>query len=181
MKNAIIFSGSGGQGIMSMGNMLAQSAVESGKHAVYMPSYGAEQRGGSAKCVVIIDDKEIVSPMAKYAGLFVAMSDMGYKKFIDELEEGGTLIYDSALVTSEIERKDIKVIAVPAGDMALEIGSPKVANVIVNGVIIGATGIVSQETFQESLDRKFASKSEQVRELNRKALEAGIEYAKKNL
>lgn len=79
MKNAIIFSGSGGQGIMSMGTMLAQSAVESGKHAIYLPSYGAEQRGGSAKCVVIIDDAEIVSPMAKYAGLFVAMSDMGYK------------------------------------------------------------------------------------------------------
>ena len=100
MKNAIIFSGSGGQGIMSMGIMLAQSAVESGKHAVYLPSYGAEQRGGSAKCVVIIDDEEIVSPMTKYAGTFVALSDTGYNKFIDELEPGGLLIYDSALVTS---------------------------------------------------------------------------------
>lgn len=180
MKNAIIFSGSGGQGIMSMGNMLAQSAVESGKHAIYLPSYGAEQRGGSAKCVVIIDDQEIVSPMAKYAGIFVAMSDMGYNKFINELEPGGTLIYDSALVTCPIERDDIKVIAVPAGDMALELGSPKVANVIVNGVLIGLSNIVSRETFQESLDRKFASKSEKVRELNRAALEAGIEFAKQH-
>ena len=172
MKNAIIFSGSGGQGIMSMGIMLAQSAVESGKHAVYLPSYGAEQRGGSAKCVVIIDDEEIVSPMTKYAGTFVALSDTGYNKFIDELEPGGLLIYDSALVTSKIERDDITAVGIPAGDIALEVGSPKVAN-----VIIGLMGIVSQETFQQSLDLKFAKKSEEVRALNRKALQAGIDYA----
>ena len=172
MKNAIIFSGSGGQGIMSMGIMLAQSAVESGKHAVYLPSYGAEQRGGSAKCVVIIDDEEIVSPMTKYAGTFVALSDTGYNKFIDELEPGGLLIYDSALVTSRIERDDITAVGIPAGDIALEVGSPKVAN-----VIIGLMGIVSQETFQQSLDLKFAKKSEEVRALNRKALQTGIDYA----
>ena len=177
MKNAIIFSGSGGQGIMSMGIMLAQSAVESGKHAVYLPSYGAEQRGGSAKCVVIIDDEEIVSPMTKYAGTFVALSDTGYNKFIDELEPGGLLIYDSALVTSKIERDDITAVGIPAGDIALEVGSPKVANVIINGVIIGLMGIVSQETFQQSFDLKFAKKSEEVRALNRKALQAGIDYA----
>ena len=172
MKNAIIFSGSGGQGIMSMGIMLAQSTVESGKHAVYLPSYGTEQCGGSAKCVVIIDDEEIVSPMTKYAGTFVALSDTGYNKFIDELEPGGLLIYDSALVTSKIERDDITAVGIPAGDIALEVGSPKVAN-----VIIGLMGIVSQETFQQSLDLKFAKKSEEVRALNRKALQAGIDYA----
>ena len=172
MKNAIIFSGSGGQGIMSMGIMLAQSTVESGKHAVYLPSYGTEQCGGSAKCVVIIDDEEIVSLMTKYAGTFVALSDTGYNKFIDELEPGGLLIYDSALVTSKIERDDITAVGIPAGDIALEVGSPKVAN-----VIIGLMGIVSQETFQQSLDLKFAKKSEEVRALNRKALQAGIDYA----
>ena len=172
MKNAIIFSGSGGQGIMSMGIMLAQSAVESGKHAVYLPSYGTEQCGGSAKCVVIIDDEEIVSLMTKYAGTFVALSDTGYNKFIDELEPGGLLIYDSALVTSRIERDDITAVGIPAGDIALEVGSPKVAN-----VIIGLMGIVSQETFQQSLDLKFAKKSEEVRALNRKALQTGIDYA----
>lgn len=181
MKNAIIFSGSGGQGIMSMGIVLAQSAVEGGKHAEYLPSYGAEQRGGSAKCVVVIDDEEIVSPMAKTAGLFVAMSDMGYKKFINELEPHGTLICDSTLVTSEIERDDIKVIKIPAGDMAVELGEPRAANIIVIGAIIGITGVVSQETMHESLDRKFAKKSDKVRELNSRALDLGIEYAAKHL
>ena len=79
MKNAIIFTGSGGQGVMSMGIMLAQSAVESGRHAVYLPSYGAEQRGGSAKCIVIIDKDEIISPMAGSGGVLVAMNNMGYE------------------------------------------------------------------------------------------------------
>ena len=181
MKNAIIFSGSGGQGIMSMGTMLAQSAVESGKHAIYLPSYGAEQRGGSAKYVVIIDDAEIVSPMAKYAGLFVAMSDMGYKKFIDELEPAGTLICDSAMVTSKIERDDINVISIPAGDMAVELGEPRAANTIVMGAIIGITGLVSREAMMDSLDRKFAAKPDKVRETNKRALDLGIEYAKKYL
>lgn len=177
MKNAIIFSGSGGQGIMSMGIMIAQSAMESGKHAAYLPSYGAEQRGGSAKCTVIIDDKEILSPMTGYAGTFVALSEPGYRKFINELETGGTLIYDSALVTTPIERTDIKAISVPAGDMALELGSPKAANVIIDGVLIGLLGMIDAETFQASLDRKFAGKSEAVREANRRALAAGISFA----
>ena len=96
---------------------------------------------------------------------------------IDELEPGGLLIYDSALVTSRIERDDITAVGIPAGDIALEVGSPKVANVIINGVIIGLMGIVSQETFQQSLDLKFAKKSEEVRALNRKALQTGIDYA----
>lgn len=179
MKNAIIFSGSGGQGIMSMGTMLAQSAVESGKHAVYMPSYGPEQRGGSAKCVVIIDDKEITSPMAEYGGVLVAMSNMAYEKFIHELEPGGILIYDNSVVTDTIERTDIKAVPIPAGDLAIEVGSAKVANVLVDGVLLGLYDIVSPENFQKSLDAKFAGKSSKVREMNTIAFRKGLELAQK--
>lgn len=174
MKNAIIFSGSGGQGVMSMGIMLAQAAVESGRHAIYMPSYGPEQRGGSAKCTVIIDAEEIISPMAGSSGVLVAMNNMAYKKFISELEPGGTLIYDSAMVTVPIERGDIKTVAVPAADIAIQVGSPKAANVVVIGTLIGMTGIITPEEFQKSLDLKFASKSETVRTLNREAFQRGL-------
>lgn len=178
MKNALIFTGSGGQGIMSMGIMLAEAAVESGKHAVYMPSYGPEQRGGSAKCVVIIDDKEVLSPMAETGGVLVTMSALAYHKFLDELEPGGILIYDNTMIPDKIERTDIKAVPVPAGDLALEIGSPKVANVIVDGVLLGMYGIVPPEDFQHSLDEKFASKSAEVRALNAKAFARGLELAK---
>lgn len=178
MKNAIIFSGSGGQGIMSMGTMLAQAAVESGRHAAYMPSYGPEQRGGSAKCVVIIDEKDILSPMVEYGGVLVAMSMLAYNKFINELEPGGILIYDNTMITCEIERKDITAVPVPAGDLALEIGSAKVANVLVDGVLLGLCDVVSPEDFQKSLDAKFAKKAPEVRELNTRAFQRGLELAK---
>lgn len=178
MKNAIIFSGSGGQGVMSMGIMLAQAAVESGRHAIYMPSYGPEQRGGSAKCTVIIDRDEIISPMAGSGGVLVAMNNMAYNKFINELEPGGTLIYDSAMLTAPIERDDIKTVPVPAVDIALGLGSAKVANVVVIGALIGMTGIISADEFKKSLDIKFASKSEAVRALNHEALKKGMELAK---
>lgn len=179
MSKTFIFSGSGGQGIMSMGTMLAQAAVESGKHAIYMPSYGPEQRGGSAKCVVMIDEDEVPCPMAEYGEVFVAMSMLAYNKFLYELLPGGVLIYDNTMIPQKIEREDIKAIPVPAGDLALEIGSPKVANVIVDGVLIGMTGIVSPEEFMQSLDMKFAGKSESVRELNRKAFDCGLKLAEK--
>ncbi len=179
MKNAIIFTGSGGQGVMSMGIMLAQSAVESGRHAAYMPSYGPEQRGGSAKCTVVIDTEEIVSPMAGSGGVLVAMNNMAYNKFIDELEPGGTLLYDSTLVTVPIERTDITAIGIPADALALEVGSPRVANVIVIGALIALTGIVSPEEFQHSLDVKFAKKSDAVRAMNAEALKRGMAAVQK--
>lgn len=178
MKNAIIFTGSGGQGVMSMGIMLAQSAVESGRHAAYMPSYGPEQRGGSAKCTVIIDNEEIVSPMAGSGGVLVAMNNGAYRKFIGELEPGGTLIYDSTLVTDKIEREDITAVGIPAGELALQVGSPRVANIIIIGALIARTGIITSEEFEHSLERKFAVKGEAVITLNRQALRCGLEASK---
>ncbi len=180
MRKTFIFTGSGGQGILSMGTMLAQAAVESGKHAVYMPNYGPEQRGGSARCVVTIDDAEVPCPMAEYAETVVAMSLLGYNKFHYELLPGGVLIYDNTMIPEEIVRKDVVAIPVPANDLAMEIGSAKVANVIVDGVLIGMTEVVSPEEFMRSLDLKFARKSDAVREMNRKAFECGLHLAKQH-
>ena len=179
MRKTIIFSGSGGQGIMSMGTMLAQAAVESGKHAVYMPSYGPEQRGGSAKCVVIIDDEGVPCPMAEYGDALVALSMLAYNKFLYELKPGGLLLYDNTVITEPISRTDITAIPVPADDLAIEIGAPRSANVIVAGVLIGLLGLVSEEEFSRSLERKFASKSQSVKDQNTKALRKGLELGEK--
>ena len=178
MKNAIIFSGTGGQGIMSMGIMLANAAVESGLHATYMPSYGPEQRGGKAKCVVIIDKEEILSSMSGRGGLLVALTREAYGAFINELEPGGTLLYDNTVISpDEITRGDIRAVPVPAGDLAIELGSPKVANVIVLGVLAGIGCNVAPEQLQASLDAKFADKPQKLRDLNTAALKKGIELA----
>ena len=179
MKFTLIISGSGGQGVMSVGISLASSAVEGGLHATFMPLYGPEQRGGSAKCTVVIDTEEIVSPMAGSGGVLVAMNNTAYKKFIGELEPGGTLLYDSTLVTVPIERTDITAIGIPADALALEVGSPRVANVIVIGALIALTGLVTPEEFQRSLDLKFAKKSDAVRAMNAEALKRGIAAAQR--
>ena len=180
MKNAIAFTGAGGQGVISMGIILADSAVEHGKYASYVPRYGSEQRGGNAKCCVIIDDNEVVSPMVSKYGILIAMNQPSYNTFLPELEEGGVLIYNSSQVKPSETRDDVTFIAVPADDIAEELGSPKVANVIMSGALLGVTGLIDPEDFSKSLDRKFASKGEKACMLNREALKRGVELARRH-
>ena len=179
MKKSFVFSGSGGQGIMSAGIMLAHAAIDMKKHATFLPEYGPEQRGGSAKCTVIIGDDEIVSPLTKKCDNLVALNEQAYSKFSDSIKPGGNLIVNSSLVTSEINRDDVNVISVPVDDIALEVGSIKVANVVIIGVLIGATGIVSKEIFVKSLEAKFREKKPEILEMNMKALEKGITFGEK--
>ncbi len=176
MKQSFVFSGSGGQGIMSAGIMLAHAAIDMGKHATFLPEYGPEQRGGSAKCTVIISDGEIVSPLTKKCDNLVALNEQAYNKFADTVKNGGNLIVNSSLVTSDVSRDDAKVIAVPVDDIALEVGSIKVANVVIIGVLIGATDIVSKDIFVQSLEEKFKEKKPEILEMNMKALEKGIAF-----
>ena len=176
MKQSFVFSGSGGQGIMSAGIMLAHAAIDMGKHATFLPEYGPEQRGGSAKCTVIISDDEIVSPLTKKCDNLVALNEQAFSKFADTVKEGGRLIANSSLVTSDIASEGVRAIAVPVDDIALEVGSIKVANVVIIGVLIGATGVVSKEIFVQSLEKKFKEKKPEILEMNMKALEKGIAF-----
>ena len=176
MKKSFVFSGSGGQGIMSAGMMLAYAAIDMEKHATFLPEYGPEQRGGSAKCTVIISDDEIVSPLTKKCDNLVAMNEQAYNKFKDDIKEGGILVVNSSRVTSEIDRDDVKVIAVPVDDIALEVGNIKVANIVIIGALIGATDIVSSDIFVASLEEKFKAKKPEILEMNMKALEKGIAF-----
>ena len=179
MKKAIVISGSGGQGVMSMGIMLAQTAVAQNKCATYLPEYGPEQRGGSAKCTVIIDDVDIITPLVKNCDIFLALNEQCSKSIITNMAAGGVLIYNSSRVTSKIARTDITAVAVPADEIANSIESPKAANIVMLGALIEKTGIVSLEAFSAHLEQKFASKKPIVMEKNRLALQKGIECAKK--
>ena len=178
MKQSFVFSGSGGQGIMSAGITLAHTAIDMGKHSTFLPEYGPEQRGGSAKCTVIISDADIISPLPKKCDNLIAMNEQAYSKFIDDVKDGGTVVVNSSRV-KDIERQDVKTISVPVDDVALELGNVKVANTVLIGVLIGATGIVSKEAVIASLEEKFKEKSPKIMELNIAALEKGIELGSK--
>ena len=110
MKFTLIISGSGGQGVMSIGMSLAGSAVEGGLHATFMPLYGPEQRGGSAKCTVIVSDGEIVSPLPKQSDGLIVMNETSFKKFTPELKPGGVLVRNTNRTTSALKRTDIEVV-----------------------------------------------------------------------
>ncbi len=179
MKQSFVFSGSGGQGIMSAGIMLAHAAIDESKHATYLPEYGPEQRGGSAKCTVIVSDGEIVSPLTKKCDNLICMNEQAYRKFVGDLKEGGLLVLNSSRIKGEVLRDDVRVLSVPVDDIALELGNEKVANIVIIGALIGATDIVSKDVFVQSLEAKFKEKKPIILELNVKALEKGIEFGKK--
>ncbi len=175
MKKSFVFSGSGGQGIMSAGITLATTAIDMGKRSTYLPEYGPEQRGGSAKCTVIISDGEIVSPLPKQTDNLIVLNGVAYRRYIDDLKPGGLLIANTNLVKDGIERDDVTVIAVPVDDIAAEIGNAKVANIVLLGILAGATGIVDRQHLIEGLEEKFGAKKPEVLEMNIRAVDKGIE------
>ena len=174
MKTSFVFSGSGGQGVMSAGITLAQAAIDMGKHATYLPEYGPEQRGGSAKCTVVISDEEIISPLPKFCDNLIVMNEQAYAKFYEDLKPGGLLLANASRVKEANERDDVKKILAPVDDIALELGNPKTANIVLLGILIGATGVVDEDAFRESLSEKFKDKKPGVLEMNLQALEKGV-------
>lgn len=181
MKKSLIFSGSGGQGVVSAGTMTAKAAVESGKYATFLPEYGPEQRGGSAKCTVVISDEEIISPLSKKCDILVCMNEQSFSKFSPQLKQGGIMVINSNRVISKVKRDDVTVISLPADDIAAQIGSPRAANIVIIGALIGASNVVSEDEFLDSIAKKFANKPAQVMQLNAAALKKGVEIGKEIL
>ena len=178
MKTSFVFSGSGGQGIMSAGITLAHAAIDMGKYATYLPEYGPEQRGGSAKCTVVISNEPIISPLPKKCDNLIVLNEVAYRKFAEDVKEGGLVVANSGRIKDNLDRTDAKVIASPVEDIALSLGSEKCANIILLGILAGATGVVSRDILVESLEAKFASKKPGILEMNIKALDEGIRIGK---
>lgn len=188
MKKSFIFSGSGGQGIMSAGITLAHTAIDMGKHSTYMPEYGPQQRGGSAKCTVVINDDEIYSPLPFKCDILIVMNEQALRKHYSSLKEGGILLSNENRISpEEIETmkangdlpSDIRVISCAVDELAMKLGNVKAANIILLGILIGATGVVSRDTLAESLKDKFKKKKPEILEMNLKALDLGIEIGTK--
>jgi 2-oxoglutarate ferredoxin oxidoreductase subunit gamma len=167
-----VFAGFGGQGVLSMGLNLAQAAMTEGKNVTYLPSYGAEVRGGTANCTVAISDEEIASPVASSPEFVVAMNKPSVMRFQNQIQSGGVLIFNSTLVDTEISRGDIDVIKVPAGEIADKLGSPKSANMVMLGTFIKKSNLVSISTVIEEL-KNTLKKKEKLIAINEKALMAG--------
>ena len=167
-----LISGFGGQGVISMGLSLAQAAMAEGKYVTYLPSYGAEVRGGTANCTVAVSDEEIASPIASSPDFVIAMNRPSLAKFQNQIKAGGVLFLNSSLIQANTSRDDIEVVRVAVDAIAKDLGSAKSANMVMLGAFIKKSGIVSLEGIIEGLKIGLKNKSKLIA-VNEKAINAG--------
>lgn len=173
----IVIAGFGGQGIMLAGRLLAQAAMMAGLEVTCMPSYGAEVRGGTANCMVIISDKPIACPVVDNPDSLIAMNKASLNKFTPRLKTGGLLVMNSSLIDVSPQVDDsIEVIAIPADELAVESGSPRSANMVLLGAYLQRRGHISIEQVEQALPDVLAERLHKMLPANIKALRRGAEF-----
>ena len=178
METNLCVAGFGGQGVMTLGKFLASATCDAtNKNVTFFPSYGAEQRGGTANCFVVISDEEIGAPLGDQMDDLIVMNDPSLSKFLYKLVPGGTLYINSSIVKSEITRTDIKVVKAPVTELALEMGSAKVLNIIMLGVYVGYTQVVPEDVVWRTIEHKLGKKPALL-PLNRQAFELGLKLGR---
>lgn len=174
MEESFVFSGFGGQGVILAGKILAQAGTDRGLHVTWLPSYGPEMRGGTANCTVVLSDEPIASPVVDNPTVLMAMNLPSLDRFEKTVAKGGTMLVNSSLVTRPPERNDVRVLSVPANDIALSLGNSQAANMVALGAIIKATGIISLESIKSTMVRMLSHKdTAKLIALNEQALDTG--------
>jgi 2-oxoglutarate ferredoxin oxidoreductase subunit gamma len=169
-----VFSGFGGQGVLSMGLNLAQAAMLEGRFVTYLPAYGAEVRGGTANCTVSVSDEEIASPVAYAPAFVVALNQPSMVRFQNKIQSGGVMFLNSSLIEDQPDRGDIEVVNVPANAVAERIGNIRSANMVLLGAFIKRSNIVSLDSLIEGLAVALKGKPKII-SINKEALTVGYE------
>lgn len=181
MIHEIVMAGFGGQGVMLIGQLVTYGGMLEGKNVSWLPSYGPEMRGGTANCTVVVADGEIGSPVVSSPSAAVIMNLPSLLKFEPTIREGGVLVYNSSLIDRQSARTDIRVLAIPANDVAAELGNTHVANMVALGGLLAATGVVGVESVMQSLKKVLPERRHHLLPLNREALERGFRLAEEAL
>ncbi len=175
LHEEIICAGFGGQGIMFLGKLLAQAAMAEGLQVTYLPSYGAEVRGGTAHCNVIISSEEIASPVIDNPTSAIVMNHPSLVKFEPKLRSGGILIVNSSLTVEPPRRPDIQTVEVPATEMADSLGSIQVANVVALGCYLRSRAVVPLSTVMNCLKDVLPKRKHDLLGINQEALRKGVD------
>jgi 2-oxoglutarate ferredoxin oxidoreductase subunit gamma len=173
MKKEIIISGFGGQGVLSMGKILAYSGLMDDKEVTWMPAYGPEQRGGTANVTVIVSDEKISSPILSKFDIAIVLNQPSLEKFEPKLKPGGILIYDGYGILNPPTRKDITVYRIDAMDKAAEMKNSKVSNMIVLGGLLKVAPVVSTKGVEKALFKTLPERHHAMIPLNMQAIEEG--------
>ncbi|MDL2239457.1 2-oxoacid:acceptor oxidoreductase family protein [Bacteroidales bacterium OttesenSCG-928-K22] len=176
MTEEIIIAGFGGQGVLSMGKIIAYSGVMQDLEVCWMPSYGPEMRGGTANVTVIVSDTQISSPVLHQFDTAIILNQPSLDKFEAQVKPGGVLLYDPNGITKPPTRKDIKVYKIEATELAAEMGNVKIFNMIVLGAYLKIRPVVKLENVMKGLAESIPTRHHHLLPLNEAAIKAGAEH-----
>jgi 2-oxoglutarate ferredoxin oxidoreductase subunit gamma len=175
MNREIVFAGIGGQGVLSMGTLLANAAIKEGKEVIWRPSFGGEMRGGKSTCVMNISDENIDSPVVSQYDVGVALNSTSLKKISPKIKKGGLLIWDSSSCDEPPTRTDIRSIGIPASEQALaELNDVKVMNMVMLGALVKVDPIVKSQTLIRALGETLPPMHHHMIPSNEEAIELGM-------
>ena len=176
MMDKIVLSGFGGQGVMFVGKVLAYAGLLDEREVCWIPSYGPEMRGGTANCAVIIADEEIYSPVIEQADCGIVLNQPSYDKFLPRIKVGGALVVNSSIINMEKSREDITIVAVPASEIANELGAPNIANMVCLGALLAKLQLTDYGSVEKAMDAVVGKKKPELYEVNLAAVKKGGEY-----
>jgi len=173
----LIIAGFGGQGVLVIGNLLAYAAMNEGKHVTYLPTYGVEMRGGTASCTIVISSKEIGSPIVERPHSAIVMNLPSLVRYEPRLLPKGLLMFNSSLIDpKEAKRKDIEFLPIPVNEIAIENGSPKLANMIALGAFNEKMNLVQMTSLYESFEKVLDERYHSLIPSNIKAIKIGAKF-----
>lgn len=175
MTEEIIIAGFGGQGVLSMGKILAYSGIMQDKEVSWMPSYGPEMRGGTANVTVIISDERISSPVLVKFDTAIILNQQSMDKFEEQVKPGGTLLYDPNGITRHPSRKDINIYKIEGTALATEIGNPKTFNMIILGGFMNIKPILSKKDVEKGLEKSLPERHHKLIPMNMEAVQKGMD------
>jgi len=179
MTKEIIIAGFGGQGVLLAGKLLCVAAMREGKNVSHIPSYGAEMRGGTANCSVVISDEEIASPVVEHPDIVIALNEPSVAKFEKKVKTGGSLIWNTSLVKTPPSRTDITLIPVAATDLSLQEGTERGANMAAVGALLELNPeIASPDAVDAALDEVISARNRKFNPVNRKIMQLGRDAVK---
>ena len=178
MLQEIVISGFGGQGVLSMGKILAYSGIMENKEVSWFPAYGPEQRGGTANVTVIISDEPISSPVVNQYDIAIVLNQPSLDKFEEKVKPGGILLYDGYGIQKEVEREDINVYRIDAMDESMKMDNTRVFNMIVLGGLLKVVPMVALENVMKGLKESLPERHHHLLPMNEEAILRGMEIVK---
>jgi len=176
MLEEIVFAGFGGQGVLSLGQLVTYSGMMESREVCWMPSYGPEMRGGTANCIVSVSDEPISSPILSQFDTAIVLNQPSFEKFEPMVKPGGLLVYDATNIKLTSSRDDIEVLAIPASEKANELGNTRMMGMILLGAYLAKKPTVKRETVLKALKKVLPERYHHLIPLNEQALDIGASF-----